>query len=299
MFFNLGLFFLTSLIGATVGALVKLLVVYLDPLTIVAIRFFLGLLIIAPFAFKRQLLRKLVSDKFLASAGVLFSANVIFYAIGIQYTSLIMGQLLYVFTPLIVAIVGYIFLKEKLTGNQVIGLLLSLIGMSILIWGSFRTADIFSFGKPLGNLLIATAVLSWSLYTVISRKNARHFNPREITFTNFIMACTISIFALGPLIANGKLNYSLNIKVNLIALCLALVALLFIVVYQLLIKNTSALISSLNLYVQVIWSTTLGIILFSERLNLNLILGAVLIITGVFLATSYQYLKIAKRKIWI
>jgi drug/metabolite transporter (DMT)-like permease len=113
------------------------------------------------------------------------------------------------------------------------------------------------------------------------------------------MACTISIFALGPLITNGKLNYSLSIRVNLIALCLALVALLFIVVYQLLIKNTSAFISSLNLYVQVIWSTMLGIILFSERLNLNLILGAVLIIIGVFLTTSYQYIRTAKRKIWI
>jgi len=129
MFLNLGIFFLTSLLGAIVGTLVKILVVYLDPLTIVAIRFFLGLLIIAPFTFKRQLLRKLISDKFLVSAGILFSANVILYAIGIQYTSLIVGNLLYVLTPLIVAILGHIFLKEKLTVNQIFGLFLSLIGI--------------------------------------------------------------------------------------------------------------------------------------------------------------------------
>ena len=298
MFLNLGIFFLTSLLGAIVGTLVKILVVYLDPLTIVAIRFFLGLLIIAPFTFKRQLLRKLISDKFLVSAGILFSANVILYAIGIQYTSLIVGNLLYVLTPLIVAILGHIFLKEKLTVNQIFGLFLSLIGISILLWSSFKTADIFSFGKPLGNFLIAAAVFSWSLYTVISRKNARKFNPWEITFTNFVVACVVSIFALGPLIANGKINYNFNLEVNLIAVSLALVALLLIVVYQLLIKNTSAFFSSLNLYVSVIWSSILGIILFNERLNLNLIIGAFLIITGVFLATSYQYIKIAKRKIW-
>lgn len=296
--FNFGIFFLTSFLGAAVGTLVKLLVVHLDPLTIVATRFFLGLLIIAPFTFKKQLIRRLISDKFLISAGILFSLNVIFFAIGIQYTSLIMGLLLYVFTPLIVAIIGYIFLKEKLTNNQIVGLLLSLVGISILIWNSFKTADIFSFGKPLGNFLIGIAVLSWSLYIVISRKNTRKFNPWEITFTNFVMACIISILALGPLIANGDLNYSFNLKVDLVAVCLAIVALLFIVAYQFLIKNTSAFISSLNLYVQVIWSTALGIILFNERLKSNLILGALLIITGVFLATSYQYIKIAKGKIW-
>ena len=298
MFSNLGIFFLTSLIGATVGTLVKLLLFHLDPLTIVAIRFFLGLLIIAPFVFKRQLIKKLISDKFLISTGILFSVNVILYAIGIQYTSLIVGMLLYVLTPLIVAILGYFFLKEKLTGNQIVGLLLSLVGVSILIWNSFKTADILSFGRPLGNLLIGIAVLTWSLYIVISKKNTRKFNPWEITLTNFMVACMISILALGPLIANGKLNYSFNLKINLMAVSLAIIALLFIVGYQFLIKNTSAFISSLNIYMQTILSSIFGVILFGEKLKLNLILGALLIITGVFLATSYRYIMVAKGKIW-
>ena len=93
-----------------------------------------------------------------------------------------------------------------------------------------------------------------------------------------------------------ELNF--NLKINLMAVSLAIIALLFIVGYQFLIKNTSAFISSLNIYMQTILSSIFGVILFGEKLKLNLILGALLIITGVFLATSYRYIMVAKGKIW-
>ena len=183
------------------GALIKYLVGEVSPISIVLVRFAIGLLIILFFSHNISLIRRSLKNKELILGSLFFTGNVVLFAFGIQYTSLIMGQLLYVPTALIVAIIGYLFLKETINRAQVIGLILAFSGVSLLIYESLKTSDVFSFGTPLGNALIGAAVLSWSFYTVISRKSSKQYKPKEITLINFIGASAVMAIAF-PFLKN-------------------------------------------------------------------------------------------------
>lgn len=288
------LFLVTGLLGGTTGALVKYLVEMTTPLTVVAARFVVAVILISPFLLRAPLFKKALKNKHLIFGSVFFTANIALYAIGIQYTSLIMGQLLYVPTALIVAIIGYIFLKEKLNRQQITGLLLALIGMSILIIGSIKTSDVLSFGTPLGNILIGIGVLSWSAYTVISRKNSHTFKPEEITFINFSCASAITAIMILILYINGNLNSQLSlskINIDVFLIAAAVVSLLFVMLFQLLIKKTSAFTSSLITYINPLIASVLGIAFFKEHFTPHLFFGGLLIMSAVFYSTTYQYIK--------
>lgn len=297
--FSFFLFILTCLLGAAVGTLVKFLVNEIPPLSVVADRFILGLLFILPFTFRYDLLKKFKKDKFLLLGSIFFSLNVILYATGIQFTSLIMGQLLYVPSSIVVALIGYFFLKEKVNSYQIIGLMLSLFGMSILIYGSITTSNILSFGKPLGNFLIFLAMISWSTYTVFSKKNSNKFTPNEITLSNFLTASIVSVaaFPIVNLFSASKF-YSQDVGTNIMILVLVIIALLFIISYQWLIKKTSAFTSSLTSYLSPFLAYFLGAIFFNEILTVNLVIGGLFIIIGVFIATSLNQVKKSTNKLW-
>lgn len=284
------IFLLTALVGGTGASLVKFSVGIFPPITLVVLRSLLALLFIAPIVFLKKSF--VVKDQkiYLLIANILFAANWLFFAFGMQYTSVIMGQIIYLPTAPVVAILGYLFLKEKLTDEQLIGLTLTLFGMGFLIFGSFKSQDILSFGTPQGNLLVIAGLFCWSIYTVVSRKISTVYSPLSITFFNFVASFVIS--ALLVPIELAKKSFSISDVpasgfVGLASLVL-LSSILFFYLYQWLIKNTSAFTSSLVLYVVTILAVLSGIIFFDEKLSFSLVIGAFLVVAGVFFATSYK-----------
>ncbi len=141
-----------------------------------------------------------------------------------------MGQLLYLPSALVVAVIGYIFLKEKLDRSQITGLIMAIFGMSILFWGSVQTSDILSFGKPLGNIVIGIAMFSWAFYTVVSRKVSLKYKPMQIALVNFLFTLVSSIFVFVFMtffgIGNKKINLN-NAGTNYLLMRLRLSGLLF------------------------------------------------------------------------
>ncbi len=292
--FSLLLFLVTSLLGGSTGAVVKYLVEQVLPVTIALDRLIIGLALLLPFVFKNSLIKKTLRNKELLVASIFFTSNILLYAYGIQHTSLIMGQILYVPTGLVVAIISFIFLKENISREKLISLGVALAGMGILLYGSIKTSDVFTFGKPLGNVLIILAMLSWSTYTVMSRKSSKLYKPLEITFVNFLLASVISAIFLAVFYRNFNLSYLISSKasVNVWLLFASIISLLFVILYQVLIKKTSAFTSSLITYLNPVVASFLGIIFFKEHLTTSLILGGFLVTIAVFYSTSYQYLKV-------
>ena len=143
-------------------------------------------------------------------------------------------------------------------------------------------------------------MISWSTYTVFSKKNSDKFTPNEITLSNFLTASIVSVaaFPVVNLFWASKF-YSDEAGINIMILTLALIALLFIISYQWLIKKTSAFTSSLTAYLSPILAYFLGAIFFNEILTVNLVLGGLFIIIGVFIATSLNQVKKSTNKLWI
>lgn len=288
------LVFLTlALIGASGPTFLKFTLNEYSPLVLTSIRAFLSMLIILPLIYKEKLIPTSKNIKFLIVSNLLFATNWLAFALGLNQTSIIMGQIEYLPTAVVVAILGYIFLKEKLNRYQVLGCLLILLGMTPLLYGSIKSQDILSFGKPIGNLTVLVGLFSWSTYLIVSRKISNIYTPKVIVFYNFLVTFVLSL----PIVyLSGELNslslgkISANTHLSLLGLSF-LSSVVFFLLFQTLIKRTSAFISSLVIYPVAITSALSGVLFFSERLEPTLILGAAFVLLGLFMATSYTYVK--------
>lgn len=287
------IFSLMSLIGGANASLVKFAGAQISPVFLVMLRAALAFLIILPLTFSQNFFKKFRPGKNFLLANLLFAGNWLFFALGIQSTSVIMGSLIYVPTALIVAALGYIFLREVLTKEQIAGLVLTIVGMLILSWGSIKTNDIKSFGTPIGNLLVVIGLLLWSGYTIVSRSISKDYTPLVITFFNFFVTAITSLILVIILIFTTQplaIKFSSQIILSLLALAV-FSSIIFFYLYQWLIKHTTAFISSLVLYPTTVVASIGGVVFYGEKLTFSLVLGGLLVILGVFVATSYQNVK--------
>lgn len=297
---TLVVFLLISLIGGFSGALVKFTVAEFSPVVLTFLRSFISTLIILPFVYREGIFPKIVIDKNLLVVNIFFWMNWLFFAAGVQKTSLLMASIAYLPVPLIVAFIGFLWLKEKLSREQIIGLVLSLTGISILVFQTIRTQDILSFGTPLGNILLSIAVFCWALYLVTSRKISKIHSPLKIIFFNFLASSILSAPLAFLDLLSGKTEISNTTQYAFLSL-LALALFSSVVVFYLiqwLVKHTSAFIPSLTLYLTSTVGGLTGIIFYHEKLTNIFVLSALLILSGIFLATSFRYVR-NNIKIWI
>jgi len=105
-------------------------------------------------------------------------------------------------SPAFVAILGWIFLKERISGIGFLGLLLSALGViTVLKLGMVRTSVSGHSSGTVGDLLILLSSLNWSIFLVFSRKVLRDDLPYSFVlfwemFFSLIFS-TVFVFALG------------------------------------------------------------------------------------------------------
>lgn len=290
----LTIFFLTAAIGAIGGASIKFTLGDFPPMILIFLRGALAALLLLPVIYFRRgkfTLKK--EKKLLLISGILFALNWVLFAYGIQKTTIIMGQLIYLPTPIIVAIIAYFTLREKITLDQIIGLAITLIGMVILTQGALGSKDSNSFGEPLGNFIIFLGLLAWSLYTITSRKISQIYSPLHLTFINLLSVTLISFVIL--MFPQPRQNFNPEFVTTSGIFGLISVATLnsigFFGLYQWLIKNTSAFRASLILYPTTVLASIVGIVFFKEKLTLNLIIGGMSVLIGVFIASSLKHVR--------
>ncbi len=79
--------------------------------------------------------------------------------------------------PVFMALLGRLFLKEKLSAARVLGIALAAAGVLLVVsggdWGSLRLG---SFGAP-GDWLVLISALNWAVFSVLSRPGLQHYPP--------------------------------------------------------------------------------------------------------------------------
>ncbi len=283
-------FFLNSFIGGSLNPVfVRFSEVDIPPITTTAIRFLGAALIMFPFWFKK---RQMITIKDMIKV-VPFAGNVVLYAIGIQYTSITMGSILYALVPLFVAVFGFFFIKEKLSKTHIIGLVSSLFGIIILFYGSIKTSSIFSFGTLLGNGIMILGLLSFSFFILGSRILSKKYTTTTILFFSFLVTALL-LSILAPVewtVRSISLNHVSYLTILSLCGLIVLSSVVNYFLYQWLIKNTSAFVASLTQYGTIVFAALSGIIIFHERPTAPLVIGALLVIFGVFVATTYGHIK--------
>lgn len=126
--------------------------------------------------------------------------------IGVYYTTSINASLMNSSTPIIIYILSFIFLKERLSKFQLIGTALSLAGVAfILSKGSLETLLSFSFNK--GDLIVLIAVFCWGVYSLLVKQYA----GRLPGYSTFLVTIALGVIMLLPFTIYELITTSVDI----------------------------------------------------------------------------------------
>jgi drug/metabolite transporter (DMT)-like permease len=189
--------------GATFIA-TKIALQEISPATIVWLRFAMGIVILgaAVFARKQFALPEKSEWLYLALLGFL---GVTFHqwlqATGLQTAKATTTAWIVATTPVFIAILGWLALKEKLNWIQTSGIAVAAFGV-LLIVSKGNFSSFFTGGEgTFGDLLIFISALNWAVYTILSRRElARHPAARMMFYVMLLgwLFTNIWIFGFGP-----------------------------------------------------------------------------------------------------
>lgn len=122
----------------------------------------------------------------------------IFTFVGLQYTSAANSGLITSCSPVIVALLAFLFLREKLTITRMIGILVVVIGMLAINIYPFLNSNMGSLNAVKGNLFILLAVLCEALFSILSKVSCKPmsalYRTTIITFYAFILLLPFSVY---------------------------------------------------------------------------------------------------------
>jgi len=145
----------------------------------------------------------LVEKKGLLLVGIigLFGFNLLFF-LGLLYTSPVNASLIVSLNPAMTLVFSYLILHTKITKSEIIGMLISLVGVIILLTKfDFNRLVQMEFSK--GDLLIFLAIIVFALQNIWVKQYAKGFSSVHFTiFTNticwlcFLLALPLAVPAL-------------------------------------------------------------------------------------------------------
>ena len=112
-----------------------------------------------------------------------------FETFGLQYTSATKTSLIIATIPVVVLSLSALLLRERIRLINFFGIMLSLIGVALLVFGSDNKEELG--GMLTGDLLIFGAVLSASVYMIMTRRLGANIPSRQITGMQIIFGAMI------------------------------------------------------------------------------------------------------------
>ena len=190
---------LSGLIAASIwGGMYVVSDVVLDvipPATLLLIRYLIALAVLWPIA-RINRTRGIRRPDWLVvalTAFVGFGVSLLAQFAGTKLSTAAAGALITSATPAFIVLFAAWILHEKATGRQWLGLALATIGVLVVSLLGDQSATKAATNPLLGNLLLIVAAITWALYSVLVKFNARTYTA---------LAITLAVTALGvPIIA--------------------------------------------------------------------------------------------------
>lgn len=216
-----------------------------------------------------------------AIGAVMFNAMIY---VGLQYTTTTNSVLFNSIVPILIVIISWLVFGEKISARQVIGILISLIGvLAIVSRGNPSILAMLQFNR--GDVWIMTAMLFWAVYTILLR-----WRPKELSAIAFLTAMLVfSLPLLMPfyvweLVQRGSFELS---ALNVVAL--AYYAIIPSVVAYLMWNYGVAKVgpnrAGLMVHLLPIFAAILSVVFLGERLYAYHYIGTGFVFGGIWLTT--------------
>jgi len=261
----------------------------IPPITFAFLRWLVAFIIFLPIAYHRtknewpMLKQNFGAVILLALTGVA-AFNTLVY-IGLHYTTSINASLMNSTTPIMIYILSFLLLKERLTSFQAIGTLVSLTGVLFIIsGGSLESLLAFSFNK--GDLIVLAAVFCWSVYSLLIKKYAGKLPG----YSTFLVTIAIGALMLLPFTAYELLTTPQTIEWSISTISAILYVGIVASIVAFLSWNTGVIALGANkagIYLNFIpvFATIFAVIFLNEQLLIAQVVGGIAVIAGVFIST--------------
>lgn len=124
----------------------------------------------------------------------------------LQFTTPMNAALVNSINPAIMVFFSFLFLKERISLKNSIGLFISLLGV-LLVLTKGQLQLIFHIHYNQGDLLMLVAILIWTIYSIIGRKT-KTIPPIAATAVSVLLGLIIML----PIIVISDLNFTLSNK---------------------------------------------------------------------------------------
>lgn len=260
-----------------------------EPITLAFFRFFVAtvFLVIAVFVVQRgkELKKAFIQDTpFFVLLGFLGVALLfILEYFALKYTSTSQASIIMSCDGILIAVLAYFFLSEKLGLYKGLGIALGFLGIFFVMFDQVDFLSLFSSQSFLGNVLAFCSALMWGIYTIMSKKRVQKYDPLVVVtiasiFGAFFLFLAMILFEGLPSITEFSMKAWLVIAwlgVVVSGVCYYL--------WNYALKYLDASKAGIYMFLMPVVATALGMIIFDEKLTVQMGIGAVLVFGGIYL----------------
>ena len=235
----------------------------------------------------RKMMRHALRNAFwrfsaLSLTGVTFLYVLQFYSL--RFISATEGSIIINLHAIFAMLLSAVFLKESLTRRKAMGVFVAFSGVIVI---SIRNASLTSMNliEPIGVFLMMAAALCWASYSVYGKRVLQGYSNQVVTSCAFLLGTLYLIpFAasegIGTLASASPLTW---FSIVFLAVPSSVVAYIF---WNRLIREIDVTKVLVSLYVIPIPTAILSYFILSETITYSIVLGAALVIMGVYLTES-------------
>ena len=209
--------------------------------------------------------------------------SIVYYSL--NFTQVISGVLMISTIPVMIMFFSSILKIEKTNLFQIIGVILSIVGVIIIITkANFEILKSLNFNK--GDITMVLAMFSWALYSTLLKR--QKYELSQISLLQVVISFGL-IFLIPIYFIEYQIGFRINIDTPFILILSYVVLFPGLASFILWIKGI-ALIganrSGVFLHLMPIISALMAMIIFDEKFMFYHILGACFIISGILLSNK-------------
>ena len=215
-------------------------------------------------------------------------------AFGFAHITAGIGSLIIGTQPLLIALMGTLIAKERLTVATVIGLVTGFLGIVLLVWQDLSVSvDGWSF--ILGCSLIFMSGLAWSIYVVVAKPLLQKYGSFGITALSLTICSLVMVPMLATPATLGTLTAMSTRSWMELGYIVVLSSVVASITWNVAAARMSAAASGAFLYLIPIIGVAAGALILHEQVTLGMVIGGALIMAGVAIAQFGDRLGLSMR----
>ena len=189
-------------------------------------------------------------------------------------------------TPVFMALLGWLILKEKLNGIKIFGIVLAFVGVLLVVSdGNLASLSIGKFGAP-GDVLILISSMNWAVFSTLSRRGLKEYSASLMIFYVMLFGwifSTILFIGGGNYVEIPRLSW--NGWLGVIFLGILCSGLAYIAWYDAL-QALSTAGTGVFLYIEPLIAVVVAFFILGEAITAAALLGGGVILLGVWLVNK-------------